>query len=131
MRYPGAVLPDELRETFREMAEVAEQMILRAGEIVATKDVRGAAELTERDDIIDRLHREVFSILLEPRFAHESQQVVIDATLLSRYYERFGDHGVSIARRVLYLVTGQFSDDHSVPGAQSSSPSLAARSHSG
>jgi phosphate transport system protein len=111
MRYPGAVLPDELRETFREMAEVAEQMILRAGEIVATKDVRGAAELTERDDIIDRLHREVFSILLEPRFAHESQQVVIDATLLSRYYERFADHAVAVAVRIVYLVTGTWQDD--------------------
>jgi len=25
---------------------------------------------------------------------------------VGRYYERFGDHGVSIARRVVYLVTG-------------------------
>ncbi|SOC56965.1 phosphate signaling complex protein PhoU [Ornithinimicrobium cerasi] len=119
MRYPDPVLPEELRETFKEMAQVAEQMVLRAGEIVATKDVRGAAELTERDDIIDRLHREVFRILLEPRFASQSQQVIIDATLLSRYYERFADHAVAVAVRIVYLVTGTWQDDEpEVPGRE-------------
>ena len=28
-------------------------------------------------------------------------------TLLSRYYERFADHAVSVARRVVYLATGE------------------------
>ena len=31
-------------------------------------------------------------------------------TLLGRYYERFADHAVSIARRVVYLVTGERAD---------------------
>ena len=31
----------------------------------------------------------------------------IDVTLLGRYYERFADHAVSVARRVVYLVTGE------------------------
>ena len=29
-------------------------------------------------------------------------------TLLSRYYERFADHAVSVAHRVIYLVTGTY-----------------------
>jgi phosphate transport system protein len=28
-------------------------------------------------------------------------------TSIGRYYERFADHAVSVARRVVYLVTGQ------------------------
>ena len=28
-------------------------------------------------------------------------------TLLARFYERYGDHAVSVARRVIYLVTGR------------------------
>jgi len=34
-------------------------------------------------------------------------EATIDITLCSRFYERFGDHAVSVARRVVYLVTGQ------------------------
>jgi hypothetical protein len=30
----------------------------------------------------------------------------IDVTLLSRYYERYADHAVTIARRVVHVVTG-------------------------
>ena len=34
-------------------------------------------------------------------------ETAIDITLLGRYYERFADHAVSVARRVVYLVTGE------------------------
>jgi len=33
-------------------------------------------------------------------------QQVVDITLAARYFERFGDHAVSVASRVVYLVTG-------------------------
>lgn len=110
MRYPDQLLSEELRATFTEMSEVAEAMVLRAGEIISTKDVNGAAELTERDDVIDRLHRDVFRILLDEKFEGDTQ-LIIDATLLSRYYERFADHAVAVAVRIVYLVTGTWQDD--------------------
>jgi phosphate transport system protein len=34
-------------------------------------------------------------------------EAAIDVTLLGRFYERFADHAVSVARRVVYLVTGE------------------------
>ena len=104
------MLPPQLRATFAEMSEVAGEMVLRAGEIIANKDVEGAAELNLRDDVIDRLHRDVFRILLDERFSGDNQ-LIIDATLLSRYYERFADHAVAVAVRVVYLVTGTWQDD--------------------
>ncbi|MGH3538301.1 MAG: PhoU domain-containing protein [Pseudonocardiaceae bacterium] len=30
----------------------------------------------------------------------------VDAALIGRYYERFGDHAVAIAKQVCYLATG-------------------------
>lgn len=110
MRYPDQVLPEDLHATFAEMAQVAEQMVLRSGQIIASLDTHGAAELQAQDDTIDRLHRAVFGILLDPKF-HGNNQLIIDATLLSRYYERYADHAVSVATRVVYLVTGGWSDD--------------------
>ena len=32
----------------------------------------------------------------------------VDIALLGRYYERIADHAVSVANRVVFVVTGQF-----------------------
>ncbi|HZL03293.1 MAG TPA: PhoU domain-containing protein [Cellulomonas sp.] len=48
--------------------------------------------------------------MLEPAWGGAPQEV-IDVTLVGRYLERFGDHAVSIARRIVYLVTGGATDD--------------------
>jgi phosphate transport system protein len=34
----------------------------------------------------------------------------VDVTLLGRYYERFADHAVQLARRVIFQTTGRVSD---------------------
>lgn len=115
LRYPALVLPEQLRPTFAEMAETAQRMVLRAGEIVARSDANGASELIQADDTMDRLHRDVFRQLLDPSWGG-STQATVDATLLSRYYERFGDHAVSVALRVVFLVTGVWHDEQ-MPGA--------------
>ena len=57
------------------------------------------------DDALDDLHRRVFDELASPTWAHPVQAAV-DVTLGSRYFERFADHGVSVAQKVTYLVTG-------------------------
>ncbi|HVF04618.1 MAG TPA: PhoU domain-containing protein, partial [Frankiaceae bacterium] len=57
-------------------------------------------------DTMDDLHRRLFGIMLSPGWSH-GLEPAIDVTLVGRYYERFGDHAVSVARRVVYLVTGE------------------------
>ncbi|MGI8702694.1 MAG: PhoU domain-containing protein, partial [Nocardioidaceae bacterium] len=34
-------------------------------------------------------------------------EAAIDVALLGRYYERVGDHAVSMARRLVFIVTGE------------------------
>lgn len=114
LRYPAHALPESLRPLFAEMATTAEAMVLRAGEIIGTNDADGASELMRADDTMDRLHREVFQALLDSSAPHPPQ-VTVDATLLSRYYERYADHAVSVALRVVYLVTGVWHDEQ-LPG---------------
>ena len=110
MRYPLVAVPDDLRPIIREMSVLAEEMIVRAGEVVAAHDPSGAAELQSRDDGMDRLHREVFRLLLDPG-TERGRQEVVDMTLLGRYYERYADHAVSVAIRVVFLVTGSWHDE--------------------
>ncbi len=109
MRYPDVAVPEDLRQTVGEMAELAHQMIVRAGEVVAANDPRGAAELQSRDDGMDLLHRELLRMLLDPEPGRDTVEAV-DMALLGRYYERFADHAVSVAIRVVFLVTGSWHD---------------------
>jgi phosphate transport system protein len=55
---------------------------------------------------MDNLHRHVFSVLMDREWKHGTAAAV-DVTLLSRYYERFADHAVEIARRVIFQATGE------------------------
>jgi|SRR5688572_18740474 len=110
LRYPRPVLPEELKPTFARMAEVAEELVTEAGRIIRENDVEAVPRLLVTDDEMDELHRAVFRILLDDDWTG-GVEPAIDATLLSRYYERFGDHAVSIAQRVVYLVTGEWAEE--------------------
>jgi phosphate transport system protein len=39
----------------------------------------------------------------------------VDVTLLSRFYERFADHAVEVARRVIFQATGRFPEEGVLP----------------
>jgi phosphate transport system protein len=105
-RYPASAVPPELRATLLEMGQVAQRIVAKAGSVIAGQDLAMAAELERDDDVMDLLHRRVFTMLLAPDWAH-GMEAAIDITLCGRYYERFADHAVSVARRVVYLVTGE------------------------
>ena len=105
-RMPESAVPVNLHPTISQMAAVADSMIDSASRIVANRDVSAAAELESEDDEMDRLRRELLRSVLSVEWQH-GVEPAIDVALLGRYYERIGDHAVSMARRVVYLVTGQ------------------------
>jgi phosphate transport system protein len=112
MRFPEHAVPQEVRPIFLEAGHVAESLVSKAGTVIAKRDVQAAAELEADDDVMDRLHKQMFLELLSDDWPHGIESA-IDFTLLGRYYERFADHAVSVARRVVYLVTGERT--HSTP----------------
>ena len=106
MRFPDHAVPQEVRPAFLEAGHVAEMLVAKAGTVIATRDVDAARELETDDDAMDRLHRGLFRQVLSDDWPY-GVEAAIDITLLGRYYERFADHAVSVARRVVYLVTGE------------------------
>lgn len=106
LRYPNSAIPVELRATIVEMGQVAERIVAKTGTVIATRDVAAAGELETDDDVMDQLHRKLFRLLLGPHWTH-GIEAAVDVTLCGRYYERFADHAVSVARRVTFLVTGE------------------------
>ena len=109
LRHPQAAIPSELLLTIEEMGKVAKLIAEKAGAVISSRDIEKAVELEKDDDEMDRLHRKLFTTLLDPNWKHGTE-TAIDITLIGRYYERFADHAVSVARRVYFLVTGKFSN---------------------
>jgi phosphate transport system protein len=108
-RYPDHAVPSELHATVLEMGHVAQRLMAKAADVIATRDLEVALEL-EGDDAMDDLHRALFRRLMDDRW-HHSVEAAVDVTLAGRFYERFADHAVSVGGRVVYLVTGAHADD--------------------
>ena len=106
LRYPARAVPDELVETFRTLGHLAEELTLQLSRLVTNPDITLAQDIQRADDKVDALHRELFRIVLSPDWSH-GVEAAVDVTLLSRYYERFADHAVSVARRIIHVLTGE------------------------
>ncbi|MBF9072257.1 phosphate signaling complex protein PhoU [Streptacidiphilus fuscans] len=110
LRYPESAVPADLHPIVLEMGQLAQRLISKAGRVIATKDVDAALELERDDDAMDDLHKQLFAHLLDDRW-HHGVETAVDVTLCGRYYERFADHAVSVANRVVFLVTGEHADE--------------------
>ena len=106
LRYPEQAVPEELHATFRRMGAIGEAIVQQVGSIIISQDIDEAQTVEQIDDELDELHRDMFTLLAEGAWQHGTTSAV-DVALLSRYYERFGDHAVTVARRVVFLVTGE------------------------
>jgi phosphate transport system protein len=110
MRYPACAIPPELVFIIQEMGSVAQEIVKKTTGIINSRDTKAAIELEKDDDAMDKLHRKLFEILLDDKWPH-GIETAIDMTLIGRYYERYADHAVSVARRVYFLVTGTYASD--------------------
>jgi phosphate transport system protein len=105
-RHPNPVLPDAVRPYFDEMGKVAGKMAAQAEQVIRTQDVQLARQLDDTDDEMDDLHQHLFTVLMDREWPH-GVAAAVDVTLLGRFYERFADHAVSVAKRVVFVVTGK------------------------
>jgi phosphate transport system protein len=106
-RFPEKVIPKGLTKTFIKMGEADVEIAQKVVELLRTQDLTIAGEIRDIDDSIDRLHLKVFEKVLGEKWKGDTMGTV-DATLASRYHERFGDHAVSVAKKVIYLSTGDW-----------------------
>ena len=107
-RYPEPPVPEPVMGLILRMADAAVRAGQNTSRLVATRDLELAALIEAQDAELDALHRRSFTMILDPANDLTRQQVV-DAVLMGRFLERFGDHSTSVARRVSYLVLGSLS----------------------
>jgi phosphate transport system protein len=106
-RFPDKVVPKSIRPIFREMGDLDIAMAQKLARLLATEDLTLADEIRDDDDKVDELHASVFDAVLGETWKGNPIDTV-DATLASRYHERFADHAVSISKKVQYLATGDW-----------------------
>lgn len=107
LRHPSNAVPAELNAMFQAMGNSAQTIATKTGVVIASRDTEMALQVERDDDEMDKLHRQLIGTLVDPSWKHGVESA-IDLTLLGRYYERFADHAVSVARRVYFLVTGTY-----------------------
>jgi phosphate transport system protein len=106
MRFPNSAVPDLLKPIVTDMDRAAAAIGEKLSTVLQYRDTTRALELDKDDDAMDNLHRNLIAALLSDDWSF-GIETAIDMTLLGRYYERFGDHAVSIANRVYFTVTGE------------------------
>jgi phosphate transport system protein len=106
MRYPDIAVPVELRDVISQMGAVALSLVEKVAQVIKGRDVELAQAIEAEDDSMDALHRKLYTQLLSDNWAHGTE-AAIDMTLLGRYYERYADHAVGVARRIVFIATGQ------------------------
>lgn len=114
MRFPERAIPKGLKNTFTKMGELDVEISRRLTELLSTQDLELAEEIRNADDAVDELHVSVFEKVLSDTWQGEAGATV-DATLASRYHERFADHAVSVSKKVVYLATGDWTVVDAVP----------------
>lgn len=115
LRAPEPAVPPEAIDVIAQMGEVAGSLMEKVADVVDGRDIELAQAIEAEDDSMDALRRKLFTLVLSPRWAHGTESA-IDLTLLGRYYERFADHAVAIARRVTFIVTGVY-PERGIPAA--------------
>ena len=91
-----------------EMAKETMVMLIQSLEAFVEKDLDKAQKVIAHDDVVDDLFEKVKKelIALIRDHADEGEQAV-DLLMVTKYFERIGDHATNIAEWVIFSITGQ------------------------
>ena len=90
-----------------EMAYETTKMVQKSVDAYVKKDVKLAEEVVVQDDIVDdyfsRIKHDIITLITEKSADGE---LALDLLMITKYFERIGDHATNIAEWVIYSVTG-------------------------
>ncbi len=101
--YPAAAIPESAQPVFAEMIDFLDNTADQLVAMLFDRDAKTAEAIILADDKLDNLHHQTFDLALSDDITRQQN---VDIVLLGRFLERLGDHAVSAARRVVYIVSG-------------------------
>ncbi|WP_410566920.1 phosphate signaling complex protein PhoU [Amycolatopsis sp. cmx-4-61] len=102
--HPEPAVPGDLMPTFERMGRLDAEMAERVATQIRT-GADGFAELRQADETVDTLHADLLSAITGGDWPHD-QRAAVTAALTTRFYERFADQAVSVAKRLDFANTG-------------------------
>ena len=94
-------------ETIEEMARETIKMVTESVDAFVKKDVALAESVLAHDDVVDdyfdKMKCDIINLIAENPADGE---FALDLLMISKYFERIGDHATNIAEWVIYSVTG-------------------------
>lgn len=94
-------------EIIEQMARQTVKMVTDSVDAFVKKDVELAQEVIRRDDIVDGYFLKVkYDIIKLISENPADGGFALDLLMISKYFERIGDHATNIAEWVIYSVTG-------------------------
>ena len=91
-----------------EMARATIEMFMSSVDAFVKKDVELAEKVIDQDDIVDsyfsKIKCGIISMIAE---SSTNGEFALDLLMISKYFERIGDHATNIAEWVIYSVTGR------------------------
>ena len=90
---------------FAEMQAFLDNVADQVVSMLTDRDTKTAEQIILNDDKLDALHKKTFELAQSEDWKGTNQQL-IDVVLTGRFMERLGDHAVSAARRVVFIVSG-------------------------
>lgn len=105
--YPNDLHP-RVRGLVDRMGAQASVQLRVALDAFADEDPARALALSDMDDVMDELQKELFrAIFATSSGDDDGLQGAVQIALVGRYYERIADHAVNVGQRVAYMVTGE------------------------
>jgi phosphate transport system protein len=92
----GAEMSPRARGLIERMGEVASTIWREATDVIIDGRTEAVGAIEDIDDELDDLH---VSLTAELTSGSMSVPVAVEVALMARFYERFGDHCVNLARR--------------------------------
>lgn len=117
IRHPQPAVPAAFAATFTLMGRSAARIGHALHQLLDNPGLDSVPTITAIDEELDELHLRVFSMISELDSSEITPSQIADVTLLSRYYERFGDQCVNVSQRVEYLLTGSWEPELSANDA--------------
>jgi phosphate transport system protein len=106
-RIHGVELNPRCRGIIQAMSAEATRLYRLAIDAYVENDASLAAALDDMDDRLDGLNKELIQAIFEAHGEGSIDlQAAVQLALISRYYERIGDHAVNIGEVVQFVVTG-------------------------
>lgn len=104
----GMELPPRIRGIIDRMGHQAGVQFRLAIDAFADEDENVANALSDMDDVMDDLQKELFRAIFDLCKADEAGiQQAVQIALVGRYYERIADHAVLIGKWVNFMATGE------------------------